>query len=40
MDIYTVITDRIITALEQGTVPWHKPWTCVNGAVSHVTGSS
>jgi antirestriction protein ArdC len=23
---YQVITDRIITMLEQGTVPWHKPW--------------
>ena len=23
---YQFITDRIITLLEQGTVPWHKPW--------------
>jgi antirestriction protein ArdC len=23
---YQVITDRIIGLLEQGTVPWHKPW--------------
>lgn len=27
LDIYAMITDRIIAALEQGTVPWHKPWT-------------
>jgi antirestriction protein ArdC len=24
---YDRITDRIIALLEQGTVPWHKPWT-------------
>lgn len=26
MDIYKMITDRIIEKLEAGTVPWHKPW--------------
>lgn len=25
-DVYQEVTDRIITALEQGTVPWHRPW--------------
>ena len=25
-DTYQVITDRIVGLLEQGTVPWHKPW--------------
>lgn len=25
-DAYQVITDRIVELLEQGTVPWHKPW--------------
>lgn len=25
-DVYQLITDRIIELLEQGTVPWHKPW--------------
>ena len=24
--IYQRITDRIIALLEQGTIPWHKPW--------------
>jgi len=24
--IYSMITDKIISALESGTVPWHKPW--------------
>jgi len=26
MNVYEVITDRIIDRLEQGTVPWHQPW--------------
>lgn len=26
MDVYQVITDRIISILEVGTVPWRKPW--------------
>src|SRR5215831_9796276 len=26
MDVYSVITERIIEKLESGTVPWHKPW--------------
>lgn len=25
-DIYQEVTDRIVTALEQGTVPWIRPW--------------
>jgi antirestriction protein ArdC len=26
-DAYELITARILTALEKGTVPWHQPWT-------------
>lgn len=26
-DVYAIITDRIISQLEAGTVPWRKPWT-------------
>lgn len=26
-DIYTAVTDRIIAQLEQGIIPWNKPWT-------------
>lgn len=26
-DVYQQVTDRIIAALEAGTVPWRKPWT-------------
>ena len=37
-DLYQAITDRIISELEKGTVPWQRPWTCPTGAISHVTG--
>jgi len=30
-DAYNVVTDRIIEALESGTVPWHKPWKTLAG---------
>jgi antirestriction protein ArdC len=26
-DAYEIITSRILSALEKGTVPWHQPWT-------------
>jgi antirestriction protein ArdC len=26
-DVYSIATDRIIALLQQGTVPWKKPWT-------------
>lgn len=38
-DIYAAVTDRIITQLEQGVIPWRKPWTGIqSGAVSGTTG--
>ena len=39
-DTYTLITDRIIAELESGTIPWHKPWTCAQPAISHTTGKA
>lgn len=30
-DVYSEVTDRIIAALEQGVVPWRKPWQTTNG---------
>lgn len=27
LDVYQLVTDRIISLLEQGTVPWQQPWT-------------
>ena len=26
IDVYQSVTDRIIASLEEGTVPWRKPW--------------
>ena len=31
MTPYDVITDRILALLEQGTVPWHRPWASATG---------
>jgi antirestriction protein ArdC len=30
MDVYQIVTDKIISLLEQGTVPWKKPWVSSN----------
>jgi len=38
MDIYTAVTDRIIAQMEQGIIPWQKPWVANGKAVSHATG--
>ena len=37
-DIYQQVTDRIIAQLEQGVIPWHKPWIGKGAAISHSTG--
>ena len=38
MDIYATITDRMIAEMEQGIIPWKKPWMASGLAVSHTTG--
>jgi len=30
MDVYQIVTDKIISILEQGTIPWRKPWATSN----------
>ena len=40
MDIYQTITDRMIAEMEQGTIPWHKPWMAAGAAISHTTGKA
>lgn len=35
-DVYTQVTERIIAALESGTVPWLKPWRSVDGVPRNV----
>ena len=27
IDVYQMVTDRIIAMLEQGEIPWDRPWT-------------
>ena len=39
VDVYTIITDRIIDQLSKGIVPWRKPWIGGDGvAVKYKTG--
>ena len=37
-DNYQIITDRIISLLEQGVAPWHKPWSVCGPAQNLVSG--
>ena len=37
-DIYAEVTDRIIKQLEQGVIPWQKPWIASGAAISHHHG--
>ena len=38
MDIFQTITDRLIAEMEQGIIPWNKPWQMAGLAISHSTG--
>ena len=38
MDIYGMITDRMIAEMEKGIIPWKKPWMASGLAISHTTG--
>lgn len=39
-DVYQAVTDRIIKAMEEGTIPWTKPWVGINEcAVKYRDGS-
>ena len=38
MDIYKIITDRIIEQMESGNIPWEKPWVSAGQCISHSTG--
>ena len=30
-DVYQIVTDRVMAALEMEEVPWQRPWCIVNG---------
>lgn len=36
-DVYSIVTDRIIQALEIGVVPWQKPWVGTGAAINYVS---
>ena len=38
MDIYAEVTSRIIDQMEQGIIPWQKPWIASGQAISRSTG--
>ena len=38
MDIYSEITNRIISQMENGVIPWQKPWVACGKAISRTTG--
>ena len=40
MDIYAEITNRMIAEMEQGIIPWQKPWMAAGAAISHTTGKA
>ena len=31
MDVYQIVTEKIVNLLEQGTIPWRKPWATSQG---------
>lgn len=38
-DVYSLVTDRILSMLEEGQIPWQKPWSgTFDGAISRSTG--
>ena len=38
MDVYAIITNKIIEKLESGVIPWKKPWIGGKGAFNRITG--
>ena len=40
MDIYAEVTSRIISQMEQGIIPWQKPWVASGQAISRSTGKA
>jgi len=40
MDIYSEITSRIISEMENGIIPWEKPWLACGKAISYSTGKA
>lgn len=38
-NVYEIVTEKVVTALENGTVPWRKPWaSSLNGPRNYISG--
>jgi antirestriction protein ArdC len=37
MNVYEIVTNQIMELLEEGTIPWHKPWKASGGAKNLVS---
>lgn len=37
MDVYGIVTEKILKALEMGVVPWQKPWVGTGAAINYVS---
>lgn len=38
MDVYSIVTNRIIEQLDKGYIPWKKPWAnCLDGTFNRIT---
>lgn len=35
MSVFDIVTERMIQALEQGDIPWKRPWVCVEAGNAH-----
>lgn len=40
MNVYEIVSEKILTQLQAGTIPWLKPWTSPRGAYNTITGKS
>src|SRR6266568_147630 len=36
IDVYEIVTNKILEKLEQGQVPWHKPWDTKTGSPANI----
>ena len=38
-DVFQIVTDKILTLLQLGEIPWHRPWcTVAGGAFNRISG--
>lgn len=40
MNVYEIITNKFVESLEQGIIPWHKPWSVNGWAYNYTTGKA